>query len=290
MYIYEKIGTKKYKATCTICGNIKYICYKPKKQKECNALTCGDRYYEYHYIGKTFGDMKIIGKEDRNFIIECQICNLITKVRISNFINNTFHNQEHSNCHKILYRDHKHEIKKLQNFKERWRMIIRRCCDKNHKSYDFYSQFGVCERWKDFMLFYNDMYKDFKEDLQIDRIDGTKGYSKENCRWVTAEKNAINRRTTKDCIAYNLKTKETFKFDRHQDMSLHGFCERNNLCHTTVVDRLNHRIQNYHLPTKGYVFFNTYEEMNDYLKKHPSVESKCDFKNEIREGSGETPE
>lgn len=278
MYIYEKVGIKKYKATCTVCGNVKYITSKPKKPKKCNALTCGDRYYEYHYIGKVFGDMKVIARENKNFIIECQICNLITKVRINNFVNNTFNNQEHNNCHKILYKNHKHEISKFQNFKERWRMMIRRCCDEKHKSYDFYNQIGICEKWKDFMLFYNDMYECFEEELQIDRIDGNKGYYKENCRWVTAEKNSINRRTTKDCIAYNLKTKEIFKFDRFQDMSLHKFCKKNNLCHTTVIDKLNRKVQNYYLPLKGYVFFNTYDEMNDYLKKHLSVESKCDFK------------
>lgn len=279
MYIYEKVGEKKYKATCTICGNVKYILKEPKTPKKCSALTCGDRYYEYNYIGKVFGDMKVIKREGKNFIIQCQVCNLIAKVRISHFVNNIFNNQNHSNCHKILYRNHKNEISKFQNFKERWRTMIRRCCDPNHKSYHLYSEFGVCERWKDFMLFYNDMYKDFKEELQIDRIDGTKGYSKENCRWVTAEKNSINRTTTKDCIAYNLKTKEIFKFDRYKDMSLNKFCEIKNISHTTVLDRLNRKIQNYYLPIKEYVFFNTYNEMNDYLKKHPSVESKCDFKN-----------
>lgn len=32
---------------------------------------------------------------------------------------------------------------------------------------------------------------------QIDRIDNEKGYSKENCRWVTAKVNNRNRRSTK---------------------------------------------------------------------------------------------
>lgn len=266
MYVYEKLGNKKIKATCTECGNIKYITYMPKKEMKCSALSCGYKYFEHNYIGKIFGDMKIIEKEGKNFIIKCQVCGFITKVRTESFINNAFNNQSHTNCHKILYKEHKNEIKKIKSFKERWRNIIRRCYDKNHKSYSYYSKFGVCDRWKDFMLFYNDMYNDFEENLQIDRIDGNKGYSKENCRWVTAEKNAINRKTTKNCIAYNLKTKEIFKFDRQQNISLNKFCKINNIARTTVLDKLNHKIQNYYLPTNEYVFFNTYEEMNNYLK------------------------
>lgn len=30
---------------------------------------------------------------------------------------------------------------------------------------------------------------------QLDRIDGTKGYSPKNCRWVTTAENARNKRT-----------------------------------------------------------------------------------------------
>ena len=36
----------------------------------------------------------------------------------------------------------------------------------------------------------------YKEGLQIDRIDNKKGYTPENCRWVTAKENANNRSTT----------------------------------------------------------------------------------------------
>lgn len=263
MFIYEKLGNKKYKIICLECGNVKYATAPPHTDK-CSTLTCGEQFYKHNYIGKTFGDMKVISKENDNFIIKCNICGFITKVRVSNFINNTFNNQSHNNCHKILYKQ-VDDIKKFQNFKERWRTIVRRCCDKNHKSYNFYSKIGICERWKDFMLFYNDMYKDFKPELQIDRIDGEKSYCKENCRWVTPKKNAINRKTTKNAIAYNIINKKIYKFGKNSETSILEFSKLINVSSTNIYDRLNKKIKN--IPQNNFIFFNNEKELKEYLEK-----------------------
>lgn len=50
----------------------------------------------------------------------------------------------------------------------------------------------VCDNWKNFINFKNDMYPAYQEacakygelKISIDRIDNMKGYFKENCRWV----------------------------------------------------------------------------------------------------------
>jgi hypothetical protein len=42
----------------------------------------------------------------------------------------------------------------------------------------------VCERWRSFAKFLADM-GERPRDKTIDRIDGTKGYYKENCKWST---------------------------------------------------------------------------------------------------------
>lgn len=56
-----------------------------------------------------------------------------------------------------------------------------------------YMPLGVCERWLSFDNFLEDM-GDRPKVFSIDRIDGSKGYSKENCRWADSTTQAINRR------------------------------------------------------------------------------------------------
>lgn len=75
-----------------------------------------------------------------------------------------------------------------------WRGIKARCLNPNKKAYKNYGAKGitVCERWKSFLNFYADM-GDKPEGLELDRINNSKGYSKENCHWVPGNLNAWNR-------------------------------------------------------------------------------------------------
>lgn len=49
-----------------------------------------------------------------------------------------------------------------------------------------------CARWESYMLFKKDM-GDSPDGMQLDRIDGSRGYSPSNCRWVTPKENNANR-------------------------------------------------------------------------------------------------
>lgn len=81
-----------------------------------------------------------------------------------------------------------------------WCNMIARCKSPSHKRYKEYGGRGiqVDKRWQmSFMQFYLDMGNPPSAKHQIDRIDNNKGYSKENCRWVTIQQNVHNSRVVK---------------------------------------------------------------------------------------------
>lgn len=75
--------------------------------------------------------------------------------------------------------------------------MIERCNNANHRKYSNYGGRGitVCQAWLDSPQAFVDwaLANGFSPELQIDRIDNNKGYSPDNCRWVTARDNIRNR-------------------------------------------------------------------------------------------------
>jgi hypothetical protein len=72
-----------------------------------------------------------------------------------------------------------------------------RCTNPNNKVYYRYGGNGitVCDEWlKSRKSFYEwSILNGYQENLTIDRIDNLKGYSPENCRWVTHKVQTRNR-------------------------------------------------------------------------------------------------
>lgn len=79
-----------------------------------------------------------------------------------------------------------------------WDSMKQRCLNPQAHGYHNYGGRGitVCERWLDYTYFLEDMGVR-PENTSLDRIDNSKGYSKENCRWSTPKEQRINSRTYK---------------------------------------------------------------------------------------------
>ena len=69
-----------------------------------------------------------------------------------------------------------------------WANMKTRCSNPKSSSYEFYGAKGVqvCDEWAaDFVSFRHwALDNGYSGDLSIDRIDGTKGYNPDNCRWA----------------------------------------------------------------------------------------------------------
>lgn len=78
-----------------------------------------------------------------------------------------------------------------------YRSIISRCYCPNCKSYKNYGSKGitVCDEWRlDKIKFFDWAFKNgYSDTLTIDRIDNSKGYCPENCRWITYKQQANNK-------------------------------------------------------------------------------------------------
>ena len=81
-----------------------------------------------------------------------------------------------------------------------WEAMTQRCHNPNSTAYPQYGGAGisVCWRWRNqFIDFFTDMGHRPSKSHSIDRIDGTKGYYKENCRWATIHEQLRNRKNTR---------------------------------------------------------------------------------------------
>ena len=86
-----------------------------------------------------------------------------------------------------------------------WKGIHARCDHPIGKS-QCYKNVFYCDEWKDFEPFYEwSMSHGYQDNLSIDRIDNDKGYSPDNCRWVTMKQQADNRRTSR-FVTFNGRT------------------------------------------------------------------------------------
>lgn len=111
-----------------------------------------------------------------------------------------------------------------------WVSVRTRCYNKNSVEYIYYGAKGItmCERWRNsFFNFYQDMGEKPGNGYSLDRIDNTKGYSPDNCRWATIHEQAKNRRGTHP-ITFNGET-----------LIISEWAEKTGIARVTIAGRLH---------------------------------------------------
>lgn len=106
-----------------------------------------------------------------------------------------------------------------------WMNIKNRCHKESHPKYQKYGAKGVtvCDRWRhDFEAFMADMGPRPSPRHSIDRIDGSRGYEPENCRWADDFIQNNNRRTVPR-ITIDGVTKSPREWLRHHGLPIRRY-------------------------------------------------------------------
>lgn len=112
-----------------------------------------------------------------------------------------------------------------------WQSMKARCYKTNSKAFPAYGGNGkvVCARWlESFENFYADMGPKPSASHSVDRIDNSKGYSPDNCRWATPKEQSINR----SCVRMLTLNGIT--------QSIPDWAKQIGISHTSLRSRLKH--------------------------------------------------
>lgn len=106
----------------------------------------------------------------------------------------------------IKFRQKEHDISNWALLENKGRVrsvyynMLKRCYKETDPAYYRYGKRGikVCDEWKnDCCNFYKWAKNNgYKAGLQLDRIDNNGNYEPNNCRWVSARENSLNKRNT----------------------------------------------------------------------------------------------
>lgn len=112
-----------------------------------------------------------------------------------------------------------------------WTYMRRRCSDPRDKDFDSYGARGikVCEPWNKSYITFSSwaLSHGYMENLTLDRKDNNKGYSPDNCRWVTCKEQNNNRRSNR-LITYEGVTMTVAQWAEKLGMERHALLYRLN--------------------------------------------------------------
>lgn len=100
-----------------------------------------------------------------------------------------------------------------------WQHMKNRCKPENSESFPYHAGKGIsiCDEWlESFEKFYEDM-GECPENYTLDRIDGSEGYFKDNCRWAPNTLQAFNKNPNKISGVHYRKERKSWYAEIHKD-------------------------------------------------------------------------
>lgn len=203
--IVERVGTTINNLSCGKEGRAfvfddQTVCkindlYNSEKEKEEERILC--------IVGQRFGRLLVeryIGKIDtqNRYLCICD-CGNKTEVSYHELISGA---KKSCGClrrdvQQVIHTKHGDSHKRLYKI---YRGMLSRCYNTNQETYRRYWGRGivVCDEWHDYDVFREwALSHGYNDDLTIDRIDNSKGYSPDNCRWIPSSQQAANQTTNK---------------------------------------------------------------------------------------------
>jgi hypothetical protein len=166
-------------------------------------------------IGEILNNRKIIDvikvKGRTKYVWECCACGSVTQGEYANLKKEV---KNHCGClgtsRRLSVNNHSYKHGKTRSSEwNSWYEMKRRLLDKNHTSYNHYTNvlnLDIDPRWVDsFEAFYSDMGDKPNPKFTLERINTYRGYWPDNCRWASKEEQAKNKTNIFWCEYNNIK-------------------------------------------------------------------------------------
>lgn len=155
-----------------------------RKEKEVRILKKGEQFNNLVVIDNN----SVIINNQYHYLCRCLLCGKEKYIQKNNL---TMYKIKSCGCLKYKYGE-----KVNPRLNKIFSHMKDRCYNPKNYSYSKYGKKGItiCDEWlNNRTIFFKWAFENgYNDNLSIDRIDGTKGYFPDNCRWATAKQQARN--------------------------------------------------------------------------------------------------